>query len=88
MRHSEDVWEVAGILSLHELEKIVGQVPHDDNTTTASGWVTEKLGGFPKSGDCVTVNGFELRVEALDGPRVAKLKVARKKEPAPVAPAE
>jgi CBS domain containing-hemolysin-like protein len=53
-------------------------VPHDENTTTASGWLTEKLGGFPKAGDCVEVNGFELRVEALDGPRVAKLKVSRK----------
>ena len=78
VRKSEDVWEVAGILALHELEKIIGQVPHDDNTTTASGWVTEKLGGFPRAGDFVTVNGFELRVEVLDATRVAKLKVSRK----------
>jgi CBS domain containing-hemolysin-like protein len=79
VRHSEDVWEVAGVLALHELEKIIGVVPHDENTTTASGWVTEKLGGFPRTGDFLDVNGFELRVEALDGPRVAKLKVSRKK---------
>ena len=72
------MWEVAGILALHELEKIIGQVPHDDNTTTASGWVTEKLGGFPRQNDLVNVNGFELRVEEMDGPRVAKLKVSRK----------
>jgi len=78
VRHSENIWEVAGVLALHELEKIIGEVPHDENTTTASGWLTEKLGGFPKAGDCVDVNGFELRVEALDGPRVAKLKVSRK----------
>ena len=78
VRRSEDVWEVAGILALHELEKIIGQVPHDDNTTTASGWVTEKLGGFPRQNDSVNVNGFELRVEEMDGPRVAKLKVSRK----------
>jgi CBS domain containing-hemolysin-like protein len=78
VRKSEDVWEVAGILALHELEKIIGPVAHDENTTTASGWVTEKLGGFPRIGDFVNVNGFELRVEALDGPRVTKLKVSRK----------
>ena len=78
VRKSEDVWEVAGILALHELEKIIGPVAHDENTTTASGWVTEKLGGFPRTGDFVNVNGFELRVEALDGPRVTKLKVSRK----------
>jgi CBS domain containing-hemolysin-like protein len=78
VRQSDDIWEVAGILALHELEKIIGLVAHDENTTTASGWVTEKLGGFPRTGDFVNVNGFELRVEALAGPRVTKLKVSRK----------
>jgi CBS domain containing-hemolysin-like protein len=74
----ENVWEAAGTLALHELEKIIGTVPHDENTTTASGWVTEKLGGFPRPGDFVKVGGFELRVEEMAGPRVAKLKVSRK----------
>ena len=78
VRLGETVWEAAGTLALHELEKIVGTVPHDDNTTTASGWVTEKLGGFPKPGDFVTIGNFELRVEEMDGTRVAKLKVSRK----------
>jgi len=78
VRIGETVWEAAGTLALRELEKIIGTVPHDENTTTASGWVTEKLGGFPKTGDCVTVGSFDLRVEEMDGPRVAKLKLARK----------
>ena len=78
VRLGENVWEAAGTLALHELEKIIGTVPHDENTTTASGWVTEKLGGFPKAGDRVTVNQFELRVELMDGPRVAKLNLTRK----------
>ena len=78
MRLGENRWEVAGTLALHELEKIIGTVPHDENTTTASGWVTEKLGGFPKAGDFVTVGEFVLHVEAMEGPRVAKLTVSRK----------
>jgi len=73
----ENIWEATGTLALHELEKIIGSLVHDENTTTVSGWVTEKLGGFPKAGEVVPVNGFELRVEAMDGPRVAKLKVSR-----------
>jgi CBS domain containing-hemolysin-like protein len=77
-RLGENAWEAAGTLALHELEKIIGTVPHGENTTTASGWVTEKLGGFPKPGDFVNVGDFELRVEEMDGPRVAKLKVLRK----------
>ncbi len=78
VRLGENVWETAGTLALHELEKIIGPVPHGENTTTASGWITEKLGGFPKSGDVVNVGDFELCVEAMDGPRAAKLKVSRK----------
>ncbi len=62
---------------MHDLEKIIGTVPHDENTTTASGWVTEKLGGFPRTGDHLNINGFELRVEEMNGPRVEKLKITR-----------
>ena len=78
VRKGEDVWEVAGTLALHDLEKIIGVVPHDENTTTASGWVTERLGGFPRLGEVTTFGSFELRVEEMDGTRVAKLKVSRK----------
>jgi CBS domain containing-hemolysin-like protein len=74
----ENVWEAAGTLALHDLEKIIGTVSHDENTTTASGWVTEKLGGFPKLGDFVEIGNFVLRVEEMDGTRVGKLKVSRK----------
>ncbi len=77
VRLGEKVWEATGTLPLHDLEKIIGMVPHDENTTTASGWLTEKLGGFPKSGDTVGVNRFELRVEEMAGPRVGKLKILR-----------
>jgi CBS domain containing-hemolysin-like protein len=77
VRLGENVWEAAGTLGLHELEKIIGQVEHDENTTTASGWLTEKLGGFPKAGDVVRLGNFELRVEEMDGTRVGKLKVSR-----------
>ena len=78
VRLGENSWEAAGTLALHDLEKIIGTVPHGENTTTASGWVTEKLGGFPKPGDAVAAGNFQLRVEELDGTRVTKLKVTRK----------
>jgi CBS domain containing-hemolysin-like protein len=79
----ENVWEAAGTLPLHELEKIIGDVQHGE-TATASGWVTQKLGGFPKAGDVLTVGVCELRVEEMDGPRVARLKITR--HPAAEAP--
>jgi CBS domain containing-hemolysin-like protein len=79
IRKSENIWEVSGILPLHELEKIVGTVVHDESVATASGWMTEKLGGFPKTGDMFALGNFEFRVEEMDGPRVAKLKITQRK---------
>ena len=79
MQSGEDIWEAAGGLALHELEKIIGAVEHDESVATASGWVTEKLGGFPKTGDAFGLGGFEFRVEEMDGPRVARLKITRRK---------
>jgi len=74
----DNAWEAAGTLALHELEKIMGEVTHDEGIATASGWVTQKLGGFPKTGDVLTVSACELRVEEMDGPRVARLKITKR----------
>ena len=80
-RRAENVWEISGALPLHELEKIIGPVQHDEGVATASGWVTEKLGGFPKTGDAFSAGGYELRVEEMDGARVARLKIIKRAEP-------
>jgi CBS domain containing-hemolysin-like protein len=45
--------------------------------TTTSGWVTLRLGGFPKVGDVVTAGEFELRVEEMDDTRVERLYLRR-----------
>jgi CBS domain containing-hemolysin-like protein len=62
---------------LHELEKIIGEMQHEETVATASGWMTQKLGGFPKAGDALTIGACELRVEEMDGPRVARLKITK-----------
>jgi len=77
IRKSENVWEVSGTLPLHDLESIIGPVPHDDAVATASGWVTQRLGGFPRTGDIVVAGDFELHVEEMDGLRVARLKITQ-----------
>jgi CBS domain containing-hemolysin-like protein len=80
VRIGENVWEAAGTLALHDLEKITGEIQHDEGVTTTSGWLTQTLGGFPKTGDSLTVGNFELRVEEMDGPRVARLKIKKRAE--------
>jgi CBS domain containing-hemolysin-like protein len=77
-RTGDDTWEAAGTLPLHELEELVGQPLGEEGITTLSGWVTQRLGGFPKVGDALTIGACELRVEAMDGMRVALLKLTKR----------
>jgi CBS domain containing-hemolysin-like protein len=77
-RTDESTWEVAGTLPLHELEEIVGAPLREEGITTVSGWVTQRLGGFPKPGDVLAIGSCELRVEEMAGMRVAQLKLTRK----------
>ncbi len=70
-------WELAGTLPLHELAEVVREPLQEEGITTVSGWVTHRLGGFPKTGDVLMLGLFELRVEEMDGMRVAKLKLRR-----------
>lgn len=73
-------WRIDGALPVHELAEIIGQKPSGDGISTTSGWVTELLGGFPKVGDVLTLGAYELRVEQMEGARVAQLKLTRLKE--------
>lgn len=79
-KESERVWEISGALPLHELSELVGESLQENGITTSSGWVTHKLGGFPKTGDSLSIGNFDLRVEEMDGPRVAKLKLIKREE--------
>lgn len=75
----EQTWDVAGALPLHELSELVGEAVAADGITTVNGWVTHQLGGFPKAGDVMPVGDFELRVEEMEGLRVARLQLKRTK---------
>jgi CBS domain containing-hemolysin-like protein len=72
----KDQWVVDGALPLHELAELVGQNLQGDNAT-ASGWVTQRLGGFPKTGDVLSLGGYELRVDRTEGMRVSRLILTR-----------
>ena len=76
-RRSERSWELDGALPAHELAELVGQNFSEDGATTASGWLTQKLGGFPKTGDAIMLGAYELRVEEVDGARVTRLKLEK-----------
>jgi CBS domain containing-hemolysin-like protein len=81
IRRSETEWEMSGALPMHELEEFVGETLDEEGITTVSGWVTQRLGGFPKTGDTLTVGPFEMRVEEMDETRVARLKIVKHEKP-------
>jgi CBS domain containing-hemolysin-like protein len=80
VKTGENTWEIDGLLPLHDLAELTNQELSDDDVTTASGWVTHRLGGFPKQGEIVVVGDYELRVEDVEGMRVSRLKLTRKAE--------
>jgi CBS domain containing-hemolysin-like protein len=77
VKKGENTWSVDGALPLHDLAELVGETLSEDGVTTASGWMTHKLGGFPRQGDVVRVGAYEFRVEEMDGARVARLSLTR-----------
>ena len=76
---ADQSWELAGNLPLHELAELIGEPIQADGITTANGWVTQRLGGFPKVGDVVPAGDYELRVDEMEGVRVARLRLTRVK---------
>src|SRR6185436_7831849 len=79
-RAGDGSWEADGALPLHQLEELVGESLQEEGVTTASGWITHRLGGFPKPGDTLTVGAYELRVDEVSGMRVSRLKVTKRNE--------
>ena len=77
VKKDERTWLVDGALPLHDLADVMGEPLDEEGVTTASGWLTHRLGGFPKRGDIVRVGGYELRVEEMDGARVARLSLRK-----------
>ena len=77
VKTGDTAWKILGALPVHELAELVGEPLAEEGITTTSGWVTHRLGGFPKQGDVVMLGNFQLRVEEMDGPRVARLQCLR-----------
>lgn len=80
IKTAEATWEASGALPLHELEELVGESLREEGVTSTSGWVTQRLGGFPKVGDTLTIGPFDLHVEELEGSRVGRLRITRRLE--------
>ncbi|HJQ09653.1 MAG TPA: hemolysin family protein [Gemmatimonadaceae bacterium] len=84
---TDGVLELAGSLSLIDVRSDYRiQIPEGD-WTTLGGYAFAKLGRLPRMGDRIQIPGGEMEVVAMDGRRIAALRIHRAgvRQPAPVA---
>ena len=74
---TDGVLELAGSLSLIDVRSDYKVMVPDGDWTTLGGYVFNALGRLPRIGDRVTIPGCELEVVAMDGRRVAAIRVNR-----------
>ena len=72
-----NTWHLDGATPLHDLSEIIGTPLQEEGISTTSGWLTVRIGEFPKVGDKIQIDRFELEVVKLDGIQVAKLILRR-----------
>jgi putative hemolysin len=68
--------EVAGSMTIDDFNETVGTELPQDGPRTLAGLVFTRLGRRPAIGDEVDAGGVHLRVEALNGARITRLRVA------------
>ena len=82
---TDGVLELAGSLSLIDVRSDYRvQIPEGD-WTTLGGYAFGKLGRLPRMGDRITIPGGEMEVVAMDGRRIAALRIHRAGVRQPVA---
>lgn len=68
---------IDGMTLIEEVNERLGLNLSDPNYDTIAGYVLGKLGRIPQVNDVVESNGVRIRVEAMDGLRIARLVLER-----------
>jgi magnesium and cobalt exporter, CNNM family len=83
VRLSDDEVRLDGRASVGDLTELFDTtiaLEDEDEYDTVGGLIYHRVGGIPKPGDQVTVDGLTLTVESIDGRRVDKVLVVRTRE--------
>ncbi|MBX3102553.1 MAG: HlyC/CorC family transporter [Bacteroidetes bacterium] len=68
---------IDGLVSLVDLERALDVEIEDTPADTINGLALEKLEGIPQPGDTFVTEGWEFRVQSMEGLRIGKLEVRR-----------
>ncbi|MCZ2858369.1 hemolysin family protein [Blastococcus sp. VKM Ac-2987] len=82
-RVDDDTWLLSGLLRPDEVLERTGIAVPEGRYETLAGFLTDELQRLPEEGDCVTVDGVALRVETLEGRRVARVRAEPADPPEP-----
>lgn len=80
-RISDDEFEVEGTLNLYELNELTDLDLESDEVTTISGYVTHTLGHFPKQGESLRVEDYEVTATKVEARRISQLYFKRVVKP-------
>ena len=83
VRLSDDEARVDGRAAVDDLEEIFDTdlaLEDDDEYDTVGGLIYHRIGGVPRPGDEIDVDGLHLTVETTDGRRVGKVLVVRRRD--------
>ncbi|WP_087069316.1 hemolysin family protein [Cyanobium sp. NIES-981] len=84
---AEGCWSVAGDLEIFELNRhLPVPLPEADGHHTLAGFLLERLQHIPAAGEGVRWKGYQFRILAMDGPRIARVEIERRPDP-PASPA-
>jgi CBS domain containing-hemolysin-like protein len=78
---------IDGLTLIEEVNEQLGLELHEAYYDTIAGYVMGRLGRIPRQGDVTEGDGVRVRVEEMDGMRIARVRLIRNK-PAAEAPAE
>lgn len=71
-------WSVAGDLEIFELNRQLPlHLPEAEGHHTLAGFVLERLQHIPAAGEGLRWQGYQFRILAMDGPRIARVQIDR-----------
>jgi CBS domain containing-hemolysin-like protein len=68
-------------VSMSDIMERFGGLDEEPDSTTIGGYLAEKLNRIPELHDQIVLGDYDVRVEAMDGMRVARVRFARRNAP-------
>jgi CBS domain containing-hemolysin-like protein len=70
-------YEVDGVAPLEEIEETLKISLHGGNMRTVAGFLMERLGRMPRTGDRVVVSAYVFQIIDVQGPRVRRVRIVK-----------